>query len=270
MFVGEFFVTQISLRGFRYAAFAARLSLRGFCYAAFATQKPTHFSERASNTPRHPHHRHIEKMNSTSGFRGVSLNKTRGKWRGRVNNSFRLEGMARESATALFDSEAECAVAVDELRKKIHGSFWTTVKSLAAADPLTEGLPLGPKDAYEAEADVVYWRPNKLNAHKPYRVVRSGLKRVKWAKACQLRGCTTQAQMRKVANATVKFCFLHAGWGCAPPTNGRGTWPAAKSSETWPAAKSSEGWDGRGCAPSRSESPTSFYDELFLSCDLSV
>ena len=150
--------------------------------------------------------------NPQSDELGVKWDKSTGKWRGQINDPLdrRESGKQKNVCTPRFADKAACVVATRALREQMDEKYWDTRTELAAADPLTKGLPRGPKDALEAELDVVYWRPNRENDHNPYRVVRTGLKKVMWLPACQHDGCTLVA-LQAVQGAAREFCFTHGG-----------------------------------------------------------
>ena len=150
-----------------------------------------------------------EPANPQSDEFGVSWNKKAGKWQGQIYDTLErtASGGPKYVYTAYFADEAACVVATRALREQIDEKYWATLEPLAAADPLTKGLPRGPKDASEAEVGVVYWRPIK---NKPYRFVRSGLKKVRWTPACQHDGCAVGAT-QTVKGSAKEFCGAHGG-----------------------------------------------------------
>ena len=143
---------------------------------------------------------------------GVMWNKACGKWIGQINDQLERTagGGKKYEHTTYFADEAACIVATRALRKQIDEKYWATVEARAAADPLTKGLPRGPREASEAELGVVYWRPNQNNDHQPYRAVRVGKKRKVWFLACQHDGCKNVAA-QTVQGKAREFCATHGG-----------------------------------------------------------
>jgi hypothetical protein len=99
--------------------------------------------------------------------------------------------------------------ATAETQQLTDGEYWAEMRRRAEADPLTRGLPLGPKDAADAEAGVVYWRPNYMSDHMPYRVVRvsAGKRGVGWTRACV--ECATKAVVAKFGGGLSLYCQAH-------------------------------------------------------------
>ena len=145
---------------------------------------------------------------------GVLWNKKTGKWRGAIQNVLKktASGGKKNEYTAFFVNEIDCIEATNALRKRIDDEYWAHCTLLAEADPLTKGLPLGPKDAVDAEPDKLYWRPNRENEHKPFRVVcgSKGEQGFGWPHACQHGQCTNRAR-QAVENGPKEFCGEHGG-----------------------------------------------------------
>jgi hypothetical protein len=143
---------------------------------------------------------------------GVIWDKQNGKWRGAVSNPLKrtASGGRKNEGTSYFVHEADCIAATAVLRARVDAEYRTHVTALVAADPVFNGVPMGPEDAAEVEVETVYWRPNMKNDHKPFLVVRGGQKRVEWKPACQVKGCTSKAE-QAVKGAAKEFCVVHGG-----------------------------------------------------------
>ncbi len=139
-----------------------------------------------------------------SNTAGVVRDKNRGKWVGRIYNQ--LTG--KHQTTALFTHESDCVAAVKALRAWIDVEYISYVTSITVADPMFDGVPMGPADAAEVEEHVVYWRPNRKNEHKPFLAVRQGRQRVRWKPVCKDPGCTNPARQKGTAK---EFCDKHGG-----------------------------------------------------------
>jgi hypothetical protein len=150
-------------------------------------------------------------QSSTPGVCWITKN---GKWCGSLKNPLKRTpsgGRKNEhTSPTYFLHEADAVAALAVLRARIDAEMVTHVTELAAADPKFDGIQLGPEHAAEVEAGVVYYRPNKLDDHKPFLVVRVGQKKVKWDPACQHSGCTTKA-VQAVKGAAKEFCGIHGG-----------------------------------------------------------
>jgi len=145
---------------------------------------------------------------------GVKFNAESGKWRGHVHN--RLERTAsggnKKEHTNLFEREEDAVAAINALRQSLDEYYWTSRTALAAADPLTKGLPRGPDNAADATAGTLYWRPNYKNGHKPFRArcTSAGKSGSKWRPVCWHDKCGAFAQ-QAIKGGPGEFCGRHGG-----------------------------------------------------------
>ena len=180
----------------------------GFCYA-----KATH--HRTTTAPPH-HHRTTAPPDRSPFCTGVRFCSSIKPWRGTLNDRLARtsSGKKRHRSTSYFEDESECILATRALRVEINRDYQKITTSRAASDPLTKGLPRGPDNPSSAQTDVVYWRPNKQNAHEPYPVVRSGIKKVRWVSSCQVSGCFKIAQPKNRGQPGLRiFCTAHRDLG---------------------------------------------------------
>ena len=145
--------------------------------------------------------------------------KQSGKWYGIVTNPLKrtATGKTKNECTPYFAIKADAIAARKQLQAKIDAEFWSTRTALAAADPTTKGLPLGPEDAADAEPNKAYWRPNQKNNHMPFRAMRrkAGKQGFIWIAACV--ECATDAVVKAVPDGQggkATHCLSHGG-GCA-------------------------------------------------------
>jgi hypothetical protein len=128
-------------------------------------------------------------MANDSG-RCVYWNEKRQKWRGAVFDVLERgkNDRPKQLVTKYFDTKEEAIEARKKLQEDTDERYWATVTRWAKENPLTRDLPLGPKDASEAEGGVVYWRPNRWEKHQPHRMVRvsAGKQGFVWRRACNL------------------------------------------------------------------------------------
>ena len=169
----------------------------------------------AAGVPEAPQKSKMRKEGDEVGVR----QRPSGKWCGQVNNSLKRTATGKKTLenTPCFATKAEAIAARKELQARLDAEYWSTCTALAAADPTTTGLPLGPEDATDAEPNRAYWRPNKKNDHLPFRAIRAkaGKQGVKWLPACV--ECASDAVARAVANGQggkATHCNAHGG-GCA-------------------------------------------------------
>jgi hypothetical protein len=156
---------------------------------------------------------------------GVTQSST-GKWYGHVYNPLKktATGGAKVEVTPCFATKAEAIAARKELQAEIDAAYWSKCTALAAADPTTAGLPLGPEDPANAEPNKAYWRPNTKNGHVPFRAMRAkkGTKGFHWISACVK--CAADAVVLAIADGKggkATHCVPHGG-GCAhgkPPSH---------------------------------------------------
>lgn len=163
-----------------------------------------------------------DKTNPQSTVKGVVWNKKTQKWHGVVHDVLAdrcKSGNAKQLTTGVFDKEEDAIEAHAKLKAKVEERYRTTTAQWVEEDPLTRGLPLGPKDAAEAEVGTVYWRPNERNNHRPHRVVRvsAGKQRIKWIRACDL--CQGMADVNV---KEVHFCIAHMPMEHRCPHGGKG------------------------------------------------
>jgi len=140
-----------------------------------------------------------------SGLVGVTWHN--GKWLGRASNP-----RGGSKIVGHFVDKHEAKRAVDAERAKLVAAYDAEMGALAAADPLTEGLPRAPADAKNAEKNKAYWHVSgqTTTTHTPYRVVRIG---TRYFHACQKGECTSQAEPPGKGGAFT-FC-VPCGGGCA-------------------------------------------------------
>ena len=139
---------------------------------------------------------------------GVHFFKKTKKWVAAVTDVLEKDrkGKPKLVSAGHFLHEADAIAARRALAEQIDTKFWTTVQGWARADPLTKDLPLAPLDPADGEPGTVYWRPNHLDGHRPFRVVRraDGKEGAKWFRACNV--C---AKGRDNTVRTVHFCCTH-------------------------------------------------------------
>ena len=157
---------------------------------------------------------------------GVIWNAKGQKWIGSVHNPLKktAAGKRKCEVTKLFprDQEDACAAALATLQARIDNEYWAEMRRRAEADPLTRGLPLGPEDAADAEAGVVYWRPNKHDNRAPFRAVRvsAGKKGERWIRACV--ECAAQAVAARFGGGVSLYCQAHVPSADRCPCSGGG------------------------------------------------
>jgi hypothetical protein len=145
-----------------------------------------------------------------SGVTGVAFHKQRKKWEAKASDPY---GVTKY--VGLFDDVAAAKAAVDAKRAELVAAYDADMAKLAAADPLTKGLPRAPAHVADAAKRTLYWHvtgrlSNGRAAHTPYRVVRSG--DITYEPACQSDGCATFA-IASGKGGVSKFC-VPCGGGC--------------------------------------------------------
>ena len=145
-----------------------------------------------------------------SQYPGVIWDRWRG-WRGVAWHTFDRTpcGQKKQVTTKKFPKEQEAEAALAEIQARMDAEFWSEMESRAAADPLTCGLPRGPKDAADAEPGKLYWQPNNQNI--PHRVLSvansySSSGRT-WRSACA--ECASIAVPIKLGSGTGLYCNAH-------------------------------------------------------------
>ena len=113
---------------------------------------------------------------------GVVWHVAKQKWLGKVNDPLQktASGGQKHLYTKAYEDQEECALALAALREKVKQKYIYQTMLLALKDPELEGIRMGPVDPCLAEVGKAYWRPNRHNNHIPFKVRRSGTKRVQW------------------------------------------------------------------------------------------